>query len=59
MAPIGYLNKNLREKYWAQKAKRLGAGEGDIVVMHPAHVAGFLKQANLPRSAAVFNPNLE
>lgn len=42
-----YLNKNLREKYWAFKVKANKITSADVIVMHPNHVRGFLKESGL------------
>lgn len=41
---IRYINQNLRERAWAHKIKMQKPGEHDLIVMHPNHVEGFLKE---------------
>lgn len=48
-------NKNLREKKWASIVQ--GAREGDIVVMHPDHVRGFLIESGFSGRSVLWISN--
>ncbi|MFA4907115.1 MAG: hypothetical protein WC602_02495 [archaeon] len=40
-----YINQNLSEKYWADIIRRRKATPNDIILIHPNHVAGLLRES--------------
>lgn len=45
-----YVNANLRERYWARVIAAHHAGPQDIVILHPIHVQGFLREIGHPNT---------
>lgn len=62
-----YIDKNLRQRYWAHYLRREKPQSGDLIVMHPNQIEGFLEESGMDPNDVVrisqltsdFSPRLD